>query len=187
MIPTYCPPGKQTLTGYTVSESITVKLRDLSKAGALLTYSVRRASLTLNGPSFAVDDPNAVQDQARTKAIADARSKANELAKELGVHLVRVVSFTDNNNGVIRPVMYAMNASVGAAAPAAAPTPEVPLASKKYRLPSRSPTRSSSIRISALALCCIENRDKFNGRFLSYETYHIYPFRPARSRSCAFA
>jgi uncharacterized protein YggE len=114
MIPTYCPPGKQTLTGYTVSESITVKLRDLSKAGALLVSLGSAGVSDLNGPSFAVDDPNAVQDQARTKAIADAQSKAGELAKELGVRIVRVVSFTDNNSGVIRPVMYAMGAVANA-------------------------------------------------------------------------
>ncbi len=131
MIPTYCPPGKQTLTGYTVSESITVKLRDLAKAGALLTALGSAGVSDLNGPSFAVDDPNAVEDQARTKAIADARSKANELSKELGVRLVRVVNFADNNSGVIRPVMYAMNESVGAAAPKTAPTPEVPAGQQK--------------------------------------------------------
>ena len=129
MIPTYCPPGKQTLTGYTVSESVTVKLRDLSKAGALLVSLGSAGVSDLNGPSFAVDDPNAVQDQARTKAIADAKSKASELAKELGVHIVRVTSFTEGNNGVIRPVMYAMNGSVGAAAPKAAP--EVPTGQQK--------------------------------------------------------
>ena len=117
--PIYCPSGKSVLTGYKVSESITVKLRDLSKAGALLASLGSAGVSDLNGPSFDVDNPDSVQAQARSKAIADAQSKAQELAKELGVRIVRVVSFTDGNSGVIRPVMYAMNASVGAAAPAA--------------------------------------------------------------------
>ena len=124
MIPapiSYCPPGKQTLTGYMVSESVSVKLRDLTKAGALLTSLGSADVSDLNGPSFDVDNPDAVQAQARSKAIADAQSKAQELAKELGVSLVRIVSFSDDSGSSIRPVMYAMNASVGAAAPAAAP------------------------------------------------------------------
>lgn len=53
-------------------------------------------------------------------AIADAQSKAQALAKQLGVRLVRIVSFSENNGSYPSPVMYAMNASTGATAPKAA-------------------------------------------------------------------
>jgi len=129
-IPVYCPPGKQTLTGYQVSESVSVKLRDLSKAGALLTSLGSAGVSDLNGPSFDVDNPDAVQAQARSIAIADAQSKAQELAKELGVSLGSVVSFSENSGGVIRPVMYAMAASTGASAPAPA-APAIPSGQQK--------------------------------------------------------
>ena len=123
----YCPPGKQTLTGYQVSEDISVKLRDLTKAGSLLASLGSAGVSDLSGPSFAVDDPDAVQADARAKAIADAQTKAKALAKELGVSLAGVVSFTEDTGGTIRPVMYAMDAS--AAAPAAAP--QVPAGQQK--------------------------------------------------------
>ena len=122
--PTYCPSGKSVLTGYQVSESITVKLRDLSKAGSLLTSLGSAGVSDLNGPSFGVDNPDSVNAQARSAAITDAKSKADELAKELGVHLVRITSFSENNGNYPVPVMYAaMNASSGSVS---APTPEVP-------------------------------------------------------------
>ncbi|MDR3558185.1 MAG: SIMPL domain-containing protein [Candidatus Pacebacteria bacterium] len=125
----YCPPNKQTLTGYQVSESISVKLRDLTKAGSLLA-SLGSAGVTdLSGPSFTVDNPDSVQAQARSIAIADAQSKAEALAKQLGVRIVRVTSFNDNNNGVVYPMMaVAEKASTGSTDAA---TPEVPVGQQK--------------------------------------------------------
>jgi hypothetical protein len=117
--PIYCPSGKSVLTGYQVSESISVKLRDLSKAGSLLTSLGSAGVNDLNGPSFDVDNPDNVNAQARSAAIADAQSKAKELAKELGVSLVRITSFSENNGSYPQPIMYAMNASAGSAKAAA--------------------------------------------------------------------
>jgi hypothetical protein len=128
--PVYCPPGKQTLTGYDVSQSVSVKLRDLSKAGALLTSLGSAGVENLNGPSFDVDNPDMVQSQARAAAITDAQSKAKALAGQLGVRLVRIVSFTENNNSYPRPVMYAMGATDSISAKAA-PVPEVPTGQQK--------------------------------------------------------
>jgi hypothetical protein len=124
--PVYCPPNKEVLTGYQVSESISVKLRDLSKAGSLLVSLGSAGVSNLNGPSFTVDNP--IQAQARSIAITDAQSKAKELAKELSVRIVRVTSFSDNSGGYVYPMMaMASNASVGAVAP----TPEVPAGQQK--------------------------------------------------------
>jgi uncharacterized protein YggE len=119
--PIYCPPGKSVITGYDVSESVSVKLRDTTKAGTLLVALGTLGVTDLNGPSFDVDNPDAVQSQARTIAIADAQSKAKVLAEQLGVQLVRIVSFSDDNGSYPQPVMYAMNASVGATKAAAVP------------------------------------------------------------------
>lgn len=119
----YCPPGKSVLTGYQVSESIYVKLRDLSKAGSLLASLGSAGVSDLNGPSFSVDNPDSVNAQARSAAIADAKTKAKELAKELGVSLVRITSFSENSGNYPMPVMYAMNAAASSAKVSA---PEVP-------------------------------------------------------------
>jgi len=120
--PIYCPPGKQTLTGYQVSQTTTVKVRDLTKAGDLLAGVGTKGATNVSGLQFTFDDPNKPQDDARNKAIADAKSKADTLAKQLGVDLVRVTSFQESSGGYPRPIeAYA----TAAGSSAKAPSPEI--------------------------------------------------------------
>jgi len=118
-----CPPGKQVLKGYEVRQTTTIKVRDTAKAGELLAGVGDKGATEVSGLTFTFDDPDAAQAQARDKAIADAKQKAQELAKELGVRLVRVVSFNENNYG--GPIYYAKGEALGMggtdAMPVAAP------------------------------------------------------------------
>jgi hypothetical protein len=125
-----CRPGRNVLTGYDVSQSIQVKVRELGKAGAIFTSIGSLGVESVNGLTFSVDNPDSVQAEARTKAIADAQSKAKELAKELGVRLVRITSFSDNNYSP-RPMMYAMGAAVGSESSKDVTPPEVPAGEQK--------------------------------------------------------
>ena len=129
--PVYCPPGKSVLTGYDVSQTITVKIRNLDTAGALFASIGALKVDNLNGLNFSVDKPDAIQAQARNLAIADAKAKADVLANQLGVHLVRVISFTEDNGGsYIRPVMYSMTDAVSASGKAIV-APEIPAGQQK--------------------------------------------------------
>ena len=87
----YCPPGKQVLNGYQVSQTLTVKVRDTKKAGDLLSGVGSRGASQVSGLSFTVDDEDALQAEARQMAIDEARDKAEALAAQLGVNIVRVV------------------------------------------------------------------------------------------------
>lgn len=127
----YCPGSKQVLTGYDVSQTELIKVRDLSKAGALFTSIGSLGVQNINGLSFSVDQPEAIQAQARSKAIQNAQDKAKELAKELGVSLVRIVSFSENGN-YPRPMMYGMGGdSMMVKATSAPVSPEVPAGEQK--------------------------------------------------------
>ena len=118
----YCPPSRQVLTGYEVRQTTTVKVRDTKKAGDLLAGVGGKGATEVSGLSFTFDDPSAVQTAARDKAIVDAKQKAAALAKQLGVSLVRVVSFSENgNNPQPYPVAYGMGAGASDAK-AIAPT-----------------------------------------------------------------
>ena len=118
-----CPPGKQVLTGYEVRQTTTVKVRDTSKAGDLLAGVGSKGATEVSGLTFTFDNPDAVQAQARDKAIADAKAKADTLAKELGVSLVRVVSFNESSGGYPQPMMaYGLG---GAATASKAAAPEI--------------------------------------------------------------
>ena len=96
--PSTCRPGKSVLTGYDVSQSIQVKVRDLSKAGSILGSIGALDIQDVNGLTFSVDAIDAVKDQVRAQAIADAQTKARVLAQQLGVTLVRVNGFYDSND-----------------------------------------------------------------------------------------
>ncbi len=101
----YCPGGKQVLTGYEVRQTTTIKVRDASKAGDLLTGVGTKGATEVSALNFTFDDPNQSEDEARAKAIADAKGQAEELAKQLGVRIVRVVSFSESG-GPIYPYAY---------------------------------------------------------------------------------
>lgn len=87
-----------TIVGYTVSETVTVKVRKTDDAGAILSNIGNRGISNVSGLMFTVDDKEMLQNQARDKAIREAQGKAEELAKTLGVELVRVVGFYENAN-----------------------------------------------------------------------------------------
>lgn len=99
-----CPSGQQKLRGYEVRQTTTIKVRDTAKAGELLTEVGNRGATEVSGLNFTFDNPDAVEAEARDKAIADAKQKAETLARSLGVRLVRIVSFNESSGGY--PVPY---------------------------------------------------------------------------------
>jgi hypothetical protein len=117
-----CPPGKQTLVGYEVRETISVKVRKVADAGTILGAIGGTGVTDVSGLSFTVDDPSKVEAEARTKAIADAKSKAEELAKELGVRLVRIVSFSENGGGYPQPMFLKADMATGMGGASSAPS-----------------------------------------------------------------
>lgn len=101
-----CRGGRQTLRGFEVSQTVTVKVRDTEAAGELLSGIGSRGVSDVSGLSFTVDDEEALQEQAREAAIEEARKKAEELADQLGVDIVRVVGFSENSYGYPTPYAY---------------------------------------------------------------------------------
>lgn len=104
--PCYNPPcvyDEQRVVGYTVNQSTEVKVRDLGTVGALLSALGTAGISQLYGPNFQVEDEDTVRAEARKEAIEEARAKAQVLARDLGVRLVRVVSFSENAGGYPLP------------------------------------------------------------------------------------
>jgi hypothetical protein len=124
--PYYCPSGKQVLIGYTASESITVKVRNTDSVGDIMKGLGTTGVSDLNGPNFAIDKEDVLKSQARKLAIDDAKAKAKVLAKDLGVNLNKIVSFSENGN---YPIIYAakgvaMDSGTNVPAPAIIPKGE---------------------------------------------------------------
>ena len=124
-----CKPGvpcaqSTKISSYQVSQSVDVKVRDTNKAGEVLKALGTAGVQNVSGPNFTVDEPTAVQAEARGKAIEDARQKAQLLANQLGVRLGTVVSFSENGGGAM-PIFNQMM-SKGASADSVAPAPSLP-------------------------------------------------------------
>jgi len=106
------------LTGYQVSNDVTVRLEDIGKVGNALDALVAAGANQMNGISFSIQNPAPVLERARAEAVADARTRAETYAKAAGVSLGTIMSISEGGGEAPRPVMYRM-----AAAMAAPPTP----------------------------------------------------------------
>lgn len=100
---------KQVQKGFTLNQSIEVKVRKADSAGELLELVTSKGVQNVSGLSFTIDDEDALQAEARKAAIDEARAKAEKLASDLGVSLVRIVGF--NEDGAM-PYTYAQEAGL---------------------------------------------------------------------------
>jgi hypothetical protein len=89
--------GRRILRGYSVSHDITVKVRDIDRTGAVLSTAVNAGATEVKGLRFSVEDPSPATDRARERAFADARHKAEELARLAGVGLGDVRSMSEES------------------------------------------------------------------------------------------
>lgn len=93
----YCPPGERILVGYEVNQSLEVKIRDMEKIGTIIQSATDAGANEVGNLQLTVDQQDELKNQARGEAIDEARTKAKELASELGVRLLGVSSFSENN------------------------------------------------------------------------------------------
>lgn len=92
----YSLPPK--IVGYTVSNSVTVRVRDLPSLGTILDQSVSVGANTIGGISFSVADPSKLYDEARKQAFADAQGKALLYADAAQVELDTIRSITEGSS-----------------------------------------------------------------------------------------
>ncbi len=118
------PDGTRTQVGVEVSETVNVKVRDTAQAGELLAGITNLGIQNVSGVSLTIDDESKLQRESRQKAITDAKEKAEELADDLDVDLVRIVNFSENGNPVYPMYRDAAFSATESAAPKA--IPEIP-------------------------------------------------------------
>ena len=84
------------LTGYTASNQLSVRFRDITKSGDILDTLVAEGANSINGPNLTIDKPEEALDEARTKAIGIGRARAELYARALGMRVVRLVSVSES-------------------------------------------------------------------------------------------
>lgn len=97
----YCP-GEQVKDGFEVTQSITVKVRDLASAPDLISGVGERGATNISNLQFSIDDTSVLKEQARAAAIDDAKAKAEVLAKKLGVRLGKMTGYYEDE-GMVQP------------------------------------------------------------------------------------
>ncbi len=119
--------GTQQLRGYRASQNVTVKVHDLDLPGDILAVATEGGANQIGGVEITIDNPDEAKAAAREEAIKNAKEKAEKLARQLGVHIVRMTSFSESG-GPMPPVMYDKTMMYesrgvgGAVAPAPIPT-----------------------------------------------------------------
>jgi len=107
------------LTGYQVTNTVSLRLRKIGEAGRLLDTLVGVGANQLSGPNFSVDAADAALDEARVAAVAMARTRAQLYAQAAGLRIKRIVSISES--GAIepgpRPMMMARSMKMEAAPP----------------------------------------------------------------------
>ncbi|MDE2099727.1 MAG: SIMPL domain-containing protein [Patescibacteria group bacterium] len=113
---TSCPPP--TISGYTITQSIQVKIRDFTKIGGVVSGVVQNGANSISQLSFTVDNPSKYEDQARSEAISKAEARAQAIASESGFKLGKLVSVDVTVNNQPTPVpVYGMGVLNAAASP----------------------------------------------------------------------
>jgi len=91
------PPGKRVLVGYEVTQSLEVKIRDMTKIGNIIEGATEAGANQVGDLQFTIDKEDELKKQAREQAIEKAKTKAKELASQLGVNLVRISNFSESS------------------------------------------------------------------------------------------
>ncbi len=104
------------IEGYTVSNALTVRIREMGKVGEVLDKSVTLGVNSGGGITFTTDDPTKALEEARAKAVERAIAKAKTLSQSAGVSLGKILEISELNRGVPQPRRLARTALAESAA-----------------------------------------------------------------------
>lgn len=103
----YSKGGAGEIVGYNGNTTVTIKVKDTSKLPQVIEVATSAGANQVTDTSYTVDKPETYQEQARQKAIDNAKEQAQKLASQLGIHLGKVTNFVESttNPGPI-PMTY---------------------------------------------------------------------------------
>ncbi len=115
----YPPNAAPKLTGYRVTNTVTVKVRDVNNTSKVLDDVTAAGGdvVQVQGISFTIDNPETLQDQARGEAVNDAKARAQRIADTAGVKLGAPISISEGTNVQPMPAILNGAAKDFAAAP----------------------------------------------------------------------
>lgn len=110
------------IVGYTITQTVSVKIRDFDKIGTVVSGVVDNGANSVSSLSFTIDDPTALEDQAKEQAIAQAREKAKLVAKAGGFDVGKLISIEE---GYVPYYAYGKGTSDTAMESVSSPVPAI--------------------------------------------------------------
>jgi uncharacterized protein YggE len=93
----------QEIFAYQASNSVTVRFRDVAKAGGIIDILVREGANTLSGPELVNSQPMEALNEARVDAVAKARARAELYANAAGLGVKRIIAIRESGGGYQPP------------------------------------------------------------------------------------
>jgi uncharacterized protein YggE len=84
------------LSGYQASNQLSIRFRDIRNSGRILDALVAEGANQISGPTLTIDKPEAALDEARTRALAAGRARAELYARSLGMRVARLVAVSES-------------------------------------------------------------------------------------------
>jgi hypothetical protein len=106
----------QKITGYQASSTLTIKVRTIDNANTVIDAATAAGANQIGGVTFDVDDKTKAQDEARTLAVADAKTKATNAAKVAGFTLGKIINYSEDFGNTPRPMPMLAKADITGAA-----------------------------------------------------------------------
>lgn len=100
---TYVNNEPPKLNGYTASNQLSIRFRDIANSGKILDALVAEGANQINGPSLTIDKAEAALDEARARAVAAGRARADLYARSLGLRVARVVAVSESGGNYPSP------------------------------------------------------------------------------------
>lgn len=100
----YFPNAENKITGYNGNATVNVKLKDAKLASGVIAKATEAGANQVTGTRFVVDEPEKYREEARNKAIENAKEQSQKLSKELGISLGKVVNIVESSGDQPYPV-----------------------------------------------------------------------------------
>ena len=86
-------------TRYRVDITLAITVRDVNRMGDIITIALDAGATNISGITFGIDDPSALEAEARSKAIADVHDRAEKMAQGMGMTLGNPIVVGENSSG----------------------------------------------------------------------------------------
>ncbi|HVT01680.1 MAG TPA: SIMPL domain-containing protein [Patescibacteria group bacterium] len=105
--------GKNTITGYSGNANVTIKVKNTDNLAQVIEAATSAGANQVLDTQYSLEDPNKYRDEARDKAIANAKQQAQTLANQLGIKLGRIVNIVESSPDSAPVPMYYQKDAVG--------------------------------------------------------------------------